>query len=47
MGYTKEYIEGFLTFWFAVVGVFIIVNTLSNYGWGSCRHLLGIGDNIG
>lgn len=47
MGYTKEYMLGFCEFWFAVIGVFIIVQSLSNNGLGSCRHLRGIGDNIG
>jgi hypothetical protein len=47
MGYTKEYIIGFCEFWVAVIGVFIIMQNLPNNGLGSCRHLRGIGDNIG
>lgn len=34
MGYTKEYMLGFCEFWFAVIGVFIIVQSLSNNGLG-------------
>ena len=45
MGYTKECLIGFCEFWFALIGVFIILHHLPNNGFGSCRHLRGIGDN--
>jgi hypothetical protein len=47
MGYTIEYVLGFFEFIFALIGVFIITQFLTHNGWGSCRHLRGIGDNIG
>jgi len=46
MGYTKEYIIGFCEFCFALIGVFIISQYFNN-GLGSCRHLRGLGDNVG
>lgn len=48
MGYTAEYIRGFFEFWFGLMGAFIIIIWLNNHnGWGSCRHLRGLGDNQG
>jgi hypothetical protein len=55
MGYTKEYIISFFEFWFGLIGFFIIVLWANKYcllwiytyGGGSCRHLRGLGDNVG
>ena len=47
MGYTKEYFIGFCEFLFGLFGLFIITHYLTHNGWGSCRHLRGLGDNVG
>lgn len=47
MGYTKEYIRGFCEFLFGLFGVFIIIGWLNSNCKGSCRHIRGLGDNVG
>ena len=46
MGYTIDYFYDLFEFWFSVILVFLIIDFFHN-GYGSCRHLRGIGDYFG